>query len=52
MMRVVSTASLLPQIATSTPTGIKGVVRITVEDETFMHRDRDVWPTALLRLVD
>ena len=52
MMRVVATASSLPHIAMGTPTGIEGVVRITVVAETLMHRGRDAWPAALLCLVD
>ena len=51
-MRVVAMASLLPRITMGTPTCIEGVARITVEAETFMHRDRGVRPVALLRLVD
>ena len=51
-MRVVAAASLLPLIAVGTPTGIQGVARVTVEDETLMHRNRGVWPTMLLGLMD
>jgi len=35
-----------------TPAGIEGVVRVTVEAETLMHRGRSARPAALLRLVD
>ena len=52
MTRVVAVASLLPRTTTGTPAGIEGVARITVEAETFMHRDRGAWPAALLRLVN
>ena len=51
-MRVVAAASLLPLIAVGTPTGIQGVARVTVEDETLMHRGCGVWPATSLRLVD
>ena len=52
MMREVAAASLLPRIAVGMPAGIKGVACVTVEAETFMHRDHGAWPAALLRLVD
>ena len=52
MTRVEAVASLLPRIATGTPTGVEGVTRVTEEAKTFMHRDRGVWPATLLRLVD
>ena len=45
-------ASLLPLIAVGTPASIKGVVRVTMEAETLMHRDRDTWHATLLCLVD
>ena len=50
--RVVATASPLPCITASMPTGIEGVACVAVEAETLMHRDHDAWPAALLRLVD
>ena len=50
--RVVAMASLLPLVAVDTPAGIKGVARAMVATETLMHRDRDVRPAALRRLVD
>ena len=50
-MRVVATASLLPRIAMSTPAGVDGVVRVTVEAATLMHQDRGTWPTTSLHLV-
>ena len=50
--RVVDRASLLPRIAAGTPTGIEGVVRVTVAAETLIHRDRGTWFAALPRLVD
>ena len=52
MTRVVATASLLPLIIAGTLAGIQGVVHITVEAETLMHRDRDTWHATLLCLVD
>ena len=51
-MRVVAVASLLPRIAAGMPADIEGVERVTVETETFMHRDHGVRPAALLHLVD
>ena len=52
MTWVVAVASPLPRIATGTPAGIEGVARVTVEAETFMHRDRGARPAALMHLVD
>ena len=51
-MRVVATASPLPHIATSMPTGIKAVPHVAVEAKTLMHWGRSVRPYASLRLVD
>ena len=45
-------ASLLPLIIAGTLAGIQGVVHITVEAETLMHRGHGAWPTTSLRLVD
>ena len=45
-------ASSFPPITMGMPTGIGGVVRITVAVETLMHQDRGAWPIALRRLVD
>ena len=36
-IRVVATTSPLPRITVSMPLGIKGVVRVTMADETLMH---------------
>ena len=41
IMRVVAMASLLPRIAAGTPVSVEAVARVTVEAETFMHRDCD-----------
>ena len=51
-MRVVAAASLLPCIAAGTPMGVEGLTHVTVEAETFMHRDRGARPATLLHLVD
>ena len=45
-------ASLLPHITMGTPTGIEGVVRVTVEVKTLMHQDHSMRPVALPCLVN
>ena len=50
--RVVAAASLLPRISVGTPMGVEGVTHVTVEAETFIHRDHGARPATLLRLVD
>ena len=50
--RVVAMASPLPRITVGTPTGIKGVTRVTVAAETLMHQDRGARPAVLRCLVD
>ena len=51
-MRVVTTASSLPHIATGAPTDVEGVMSVTVAAETLTHRDRGALPTSLWLLVD
>ena len=50
--RVVATAGPLPRIVVGTSAGVEGVTRVMVAAEALMHRNRDVWPTALRCLVD
>jgi len=52
MMWVVAKASPFPCITTGTPVSIEDVACIAVEAKTLMHRNRGVWPTTLLCLVD
>ena len=52
MMRVIAMTSSLSWIVVCTSMGVEGVTCVTVAAEMLMHRDRDVLPTALWRLVD
>ena len=50
--RVVVVASSLPRIAIGAPTGIVGIMRITVVAMMLMHRDHGAQPATLWCLVD
>ena len=51
-MRVVATASIFPCITMGTLAGVESVMHVTVEAETFMHRDRGARLAALPCLAD
>ena len=49
--RVVTMASPLPRIAIGTSVGVEGVACITAAAEALLHRNRDVRPAVVRRLV-